>query len=165
MQSICEHKLEGGKEESKEVVEWIVGEFEPRLEAIKELGAKETDEEQKPFKFKYEARERGEKLLKDMDQVEFKDNYLIKIARGLLELWLGINFVDCEEYSEGEQHLLQALKAFNEPSSQIKVRFLEYIQDVYNHLGVLYFNREHFEKGKAYLAEAERLYIIVSELK
>ena len=67
---------------------------------------------------------------------------------------LGSNFIACEESSEGERHLLEALKILR-PKPLV---YLSVLQDGLNSLGVLWSGRDDHEQAKRKLVECKLLF-------
>ena len=93
-------------------------------------------------------------------ELENQDNtenpyVLAMCARMLIYYHLGLNYVDTEEFSEGEKHLDQALALLNQLSDSLKLRYITVVQDVYNNLGIINSNRDNHKKGLPLFAKAE----------
>ena len=94
------------------------------------------------------------------EQQEAQENpyVLAMCARMLIYYHLGLNYVDTEEFSEGERHLDQALGLVNQLSDPLKMRYITVVQDVYNNLGIINSNRDNHKKGLPLFAKAEQIY-------
>ena len=150
--------------------------FQSKLEQAKKLSDKLAEDEKKPFANKYLAREIYYELKKEeylqlpdpkneLGREETQKYLLAFCANGLLDYFLGGNYFDCEEYHNSEEYFLLSLKEMEELPECIKGRYMMYVQDMYNTLGIIYANWEKQEKGFAYLRKAEELYSIVETME
>lgn len=120
-------------------------------------------EESRPFDNKYKARKILEVLLvsKNVEDLH-ADNKAI--AKGIIEYLLATNFFDTEENSLAEKHYLASLESFAHLKKEKSFFFFNYIQDIYNALGILYTNREDIENGLGLFAKAEHLYQFMKKI-
>ncbi|KAJ8359922.1 hypothetical protein SKAU_G00164470 [Synaphobranchus kaupii] len=82
----------------------------------------------------------------------------LRAARlGVIEYYLGINHVETEELSAGEEHLMNCIKLLDKCSvSQENVSV--FIQ-ARNQLGILWAGRDEIEKAQGFLETAESMYV------
>lgn len=73
-----------------------------------------------------------------------------------LHLKLGVNSIDTDDTSAGEEHLKQSINMLE--SDKTHVKGCNIAQNVLNQLGILFSDRSNPEKGLEYLLEAESLY-------
>lgn len=106
--------------------------------------------EEKPFDNKYRSREILESLLKN-------PNLSISLS-AYINYLLGINYLETEETSQGENLLKKSLVLFSELDEDKMEGYLNVLQDIYNNLGLMLLNREEIELGMGCLAKAELLY-------
>ncbi|CDW81364.1 kif1-binding protein homolog [Stylonychia lemnae] len=148
-----------------ELTIWLHTEYQAELEECQKLMDKLNDDESKPFLFKYQAREKYKKLLEN-DYLNPKSNsqqqsQIIDCATAIVKFKLGLNFFDCEEYSDAEVLMRESLEVFDRISDVLKIRYFNTIQDIYNNIGITYCNRGSHEKGIPYLLKAEQIYKMV----
>ena len=139
--------------------EALEAKFELCLTACAALRSKPADEEE-PYVFRYEERDALQQLLKQAAanaavEPEGADAARARVIGGVLECWLGVNFMDTEEPGSGQARLERAIEALDtEVAPAEAVRLL----DALNHLGVLWANRGESEKSLERLEAAEVLH-------
>ena len=129
--------------------------------------------ETKPFCHKYEARELLKSLLKDplillsecLNLPEDDSSFLIYCANAIIFYRLGKNYFDSEESKEAFHYFTLSLRLFNCLSDSLKLRYINSIQDIYNHLGIIHCTKEQYKEGLPSLAKAEQLYELGHALK
>jgi len=50
-------------------------------------------------------------------------------------------------------------------SDSLKIRYINIIQDVYNHIGIIHCNKDRFSLGLPYLAKAKQIYELGMSVK
>lgn len=141
------------------------------MEESQVLMEKEADDETRPYQQKYEAREILRKLLKNKylqptaSGSSEEESQVLNCTKALIKHKLGLNLFDCEEYSDSEKTLKEALELFDSVPDTIKVRFFNNIQDIYNNLGIIHCNRDTQDKGIPYFVKAEQIYKLVTDSK
>ena len=139
--------------------EALEAKFELCLTACAALRCKPADEEE-PYVFRYEERDALQQLLKQAAanaavEPDGSDAARARVIGGVLECWLGINFMDTEEPGSGQARLERAIEALDtEVAPAEAVRLL----DALNHLGILWANRGESEKSLERLEAAEVLH-------
>jgi len=120
-------------------------------------------DDSRPYDNKYKARKILEALLiaKNIEDLS-PDNRTI--AKGIIEYLLALNFFDTEENSLADKHFLISLELFTQLKKDKIAHFFNYIQDLYNSLGILYTNREDIQNGLGIFAKAEALYIFMKKI-
>eukprot|EP00347_Sterkiella_histriomuscorum_P007379 403349164 len=150
-----------------ELTIWLHTEYQAELEECQKLMDQVVEDESKPFDLKYQARDRYKKLLENdylnMNTQSQHQSQVILCAIGMIKYKLGVNYFDCEEYSDAENYLRESLEIFDQISDILKIRFFNTIQDIYNHIGITHCNRGSHEKGIPYLSKAEQIYKLVIE--
>ncbi|GFR62217.1 KIF1-binding protein homolog [Elysia marginata] len=127
---------------------------------LTEVEAK-NDPEDEPYRSKYKARELYKELslkLKDKQgcaEISEPDKQTISYLVLVLDQLLGLNYIECEELSEGEDYLNSCLKTIEE-NEQINAISLHIT--TLNHLGILWSERRDYEKALQYLQKSEALY-------
>jgi KIF-binding protein len=138
--------------------------YQKDLEKAEELFKKVPEEEKTPFKHKYEARTILQNLLgnkfisiKDLDS----PTVLEACSNGIVLYKLGLNYSETEEYKDAETTLNKSLRLLNLVPNNIKNRYINIIQDLYNTLGIIHSNWTNYNKGLPLLHKAEQIYSIV----
>ena len=127
---------------------------------LTEVEAK-NDPEDEPYRSKYKARELYKELslkLKDRQSdsnISGSDKQTIAYLILVLDQLLGLNYIECEELSEGEDYLNSCLKSIQE--NQLANAISLHITTL-NHLGILWSERRDYEKALQYLQKSEALY-------
>ncbi|KAH9491428.1 hypothetical protein Btru_032154 [Bulinus truncatus] len=121
-----------------------------------------NDPDDEPFRSKYKARE----IYKDISNkikdklndilsersVDFNSLLTLSIC---LEQIIGLNYMDTEEFAEGEDFLMSCLKRIQEYGLKDAVSL--HI-NILNYLGILWSERRNLEKALEFLTQAEILY-------
>jgi len=118
-----------------------------------------NDPDNEPFKSKYAAREIWTDLLSAIGEDKCTDNpsnnkWIVLSAN--LQFKLGVNYIECEELSTGEEHLDKCKKQL-EPLQMSKEACSLYIDSLVQ-LGCLWCQRRQFQSALDYLKQAESLY-------
>lgn len=71
---------------------------------------------------------------------------------------------DCIELPS-ESLYLASINFFNSLPDIVKIRYVNYYQEIYNNLGIIYFNNDEANKGLEYFCKAEQIYNMFSEIK
>ncbi|GFO30159.1 kif1-binding protein homolog [Plakobranchus ocellatus] len=120
-----------------------------------------NDPEDEPYRSKYKARELYKETrikLKEKTtdtNISETDKQTITYLTLVLDQLLGLNYIECEELSEGEDYLTSCLKALEEKELDNAISL--HITTL-NHLGILWSERRCYEKALQYLQKSEGLY-------
>lgn len=156
--------------EEKELSIFLYTIFQFYLEkAIKLYNSKELDSKFKAFKI-------IESLIQNSYIDYIKSNIVIYTSlNGLLNYFLAtcnqlINQQILEQdlpndLVNSEKYYLKSLDYFSTLDNKIKIRFVNYFQETYNNLGIIYFNRGEPDKGLQYFAKAEQIYLAFNQYK
>jgi hypothetical protein len=145
------------------------------MEEASELMEKVAADEAKPFDEKYKARE----ILQNLRKNEYlSDKYsklpgadasdadaengsdVMRCALGLLMHKLGLNFYESEETKDGLTYLKKSFELMDSLPDQLKVRHLNIIQDLYNHIAIISSDRGGVdEKEDTRINEEALLYL------
>lgn len=63
-----------------------------------------------------------------------------------------------DDFLNSEKHFNSSLNHFNNLPYSVKIRFINYYQEIFNNLGIIYFNREETSKSLQYFGKAEQIY-------
>ena len=139
--------------------EALEAKFELCLSECAALRSKPAAEEE-PYVHRYEERDALQQMLKQAAanaavDPDGADAARARVVGGVLECWLGINFMDTEEPGSGQARLERAIEALDiEKAPAEAVRLL----DALNHLGILWANRGESENSLERLEAAEALH-------
>ena len=121
-----------------------------------------NDPETEPFKSKYKARELWKDLQSDVqmilqgDSTDEESKLKVQFMKSVLDVKIGINFIETEELASGEDNLNRVLKDL-EPH-KINENACNIYQNALNQLGILWASRNENERAFQYLNKAECLY-------
>jgi hypothetical protein len=109
-------------------------------------------DESKPFEFKYAARDKMNALLMHplinleiaLEKAGADQNHrnLVITANMVVKSLLGANFFDAEEYKQSELTFIEARILADALPDNIKILHCHSVQDILNHLGIVYSNWE-----------------------
>ena len=105
-----------------------------------------NDPETEPYKSKYKAREILLELKQDAEKCKHEnegDERWFYFLSGL-DYLLGVNYMETEELSTGQEHLLKLIEVL-EPN-KLDVKVCNLLQCAYNQLGILWTGRRQNEK-------------------
>ena len=95
----------------------------------------------------------------------FDELYLLSLAKGQVYYLLGINFFESEEYTESEKHLKVSMQYLNPLPKKIKLMHINMIQDIYNNLGIINWNRDNHKKGLPHFVKSEEVYKLAKTIE
>ncbi len=87
----------------------------------------------------------------------FKEIIYIIIS-ALLYYYLGTFNASNEDPSVCEEPFTKSIKYFNSLPTKVKMKFVNYYQEIFNNLGIIYYNRGEIKKGLEHFAKAEQIY-------
>jgi tetratricopeptide (TPR) repeat protein len=116
-----------------------------------------------------EKKDKAKKLLKSLLENSFinyfKSNKIIfGCLNGILNFYSGLANFSNEDQSTCEGPLLKALDFFNTLPTMIKIRYINIYQEIYNNLGIVFYNKGEIKKGLQYLGKAEQMYKVFNDL-
>ncbi|KAI1894604.1 hypothetical protein AGOR_G00117480 [Albula goreensis] len=76
---------------------------------------------------------------------------------GVIEYYLGVNHVETEELSAGEEHLMNCIKLLDK--CNISQENVSVFIQARNQLGILWASRDEIEKAQGFLESAESMYV------
>ena len=77
---------------------------------------------------------------------------------GLLFYYFGAFNASNEDPSVCEEPFTKSIKYFNSLPTKVKMKFVNYYQEIFNNLGIIYYNRGEIKKGLEHFAKAEQIY-------
>jgi len=125
----------------------------------------EENPEENPYKSMYEARKLLESTLEEVQRRlgNVKDGSdEINVGREMvarLMLYLGKNHYICEEVPTAERFFNRSLERYLRLPSRLQPKEFVHIQDVLNHLGMLWCNRQGHGEGMNFLRRAQLMYL------
>ena len=117
----------------------------------------------------YSSQEKTEKdksilLIKSVIESKFLSEFkslneiIYKSLNAILYYYLGSFNASNEDPSVCEEPFTKSIKYFNSFPTKIKMKFVNYYQEIFNNLGIIYYNRGEIKKGLEHLAKAEQIY-------
>ena len=117
----------------------------------------------------YSSQEKTEKdksilLIKSLIESKFLSEFkslneiIYKSLNAILYYYLGSFNASNEDPSVCEEPFTKSIKYFNSFPTKIKMKFVNYYQEIFNNLGIIYYNRGEIKKGLEHLAKAEQIY-------
>jgi len=121
------------------------------------------DPESEPYRSMYAAREIWHRLKSDVDRhrESAPDTVQWLFLEAVLDLKLGMTYIDTEEQSTGEERLANCLSVLDAHCYRPEVCCI--MQTALNHTGILNCERSEAQKGLEFLRRAEMLYKDFSE--
>uniref|UniRef100_A0A4W6G307 KIF-binding protein n=1 Tax=Lates calcarifer TaxID=8187 RepID=A0A4W6G307_LATCA len=124
-----------------------------------------NDPENDPFRSKYKARELLREIYCSLKSFEVSEGEedgggesagLRAAKLGAVEYYLGVNHVDTEELSAGQEHLMNCMKLLGRCS--VSSENVSLFIHVRNQLGILWAGRDETETAQGFLETAESIY-------
>ena len=95
----------------------------------------------------------------------FKSNKIIYAClNGILHFYLGLSIFNTEDQFESETPLMKSLDFFNSLPMVVKMRYINLYQEIYNNLGILFYNKGEIKKGLQFFGKAEQMYKVFNDL-
>jgi tetratricopeptide (TPR) repeat protein len=95
----------------------------------------------------------------------FKSNKIIYAClNGILHFYLGLSIFNTEDQYDSEESLMKSLDFFNCLPMVVKMRYINIFQEIYNNLGILYYNKGEIKKGLQFFGKAEQMYKVFNDL-
>jgi tetratricopeptide (TPR) repeat protein len=119
----------------------------------------------------YSSEEKNEKnksitLIKSLiessfiNQLKAYDEIIYASLNAIIYYDLGAFNASNEDPSVCEGPFTQSIKFFNSLPTTVKIKFVNYYQEIFNNLGIIYYNRGEIKKGLEHFAKAEQIYKI-----
>uniref|UniRef100_A0A669D257 KIF-binding protein n=1 Tax=Oreochromis niloticus TaxID=8128 RepID=A0A669D257_ORENI len=115
-----------------------------------------NDKENDPFRSKYKARELLREIYCSLKNFEAGEAGLRAARLGAVEYYLGVNHVDTEELSAGQEHLMNCMKLLER--CRVSSPNVSLFIQVRNQLGILWAGRDETETAQGFLETAESIY-------
>jgi tetratricopeptide (TPR) repeat protein len=107
--------------------------------------------------------EQDENVDDSMDGKVSEGSDVMRCALGLILYKLGLNFYESEEPSQAYAHLEKALQLIDSLPFGLKIRHLNSVQDLYNHIAIILSDRDKSKEALNYLDKAQEIYLFVKE--
>ena len=99
-----------------------------------------------------------------INQFKNSNEIIYSCLNGLLYYYLGTFNGSNEDQSLCEAPFTKSLKFFNSLPTIVKMRYINYYQEIFNNLGIIYYNRGEMKKGLQHFAKAEQIYKVFLNL-
>lgn len=140
--------------------EWVAEHLAVDSREVVRLTTKESksDPPEKPFQSLYAAREllKASRTRLDLCPDVLKEHEDFKILLSCVQLELGLNYINAEELSQGEDILESCLGRLDKLPSKVKTASVS--MQALNQLGVLWGNRDEQQKALECLLKAKAVY-------
>ena len=133
--------------------------FQYYLEKANELYKQETQEK----------KNKAIKIIKSLLDSSFINHYksnkiIYACLNGILNFYLGMFNSNNEDQSICEIHFNKSINFFNTLPTLIKMRYINLYQEIFNNLGIIYYNKGEIKKGLQHFGKAEQIYKVFNDL-
>ena len=116
-----------------------------------------------------EKKNKAIKIIKSLLDSSFINHYksnkiIYACLNGILNFYLGMFNLNNEDQSICETPFNKAINFFNTLPTLIKMRYINLYQEIFNNLGIIYYNKGEIKKGLQHLGKAEQIYKVFSDL-
>lgn len=116
-----------------------------------------------------EKKEKAKKIINSLLENSFVNHFrsnkiIFSCINGILNFYIGLISFGSEDQTDCEAFLMKALDFFNTLPSTIKMRYINIYQEIYNNLGIVFYNKGEIKRGLQYLGKAEQMYKVFSDL-
>ena len=116
-----------------------------------------------------EKRKKAIKIIKSLLDSSFINHYksnkiIYACLNGILNFYLGMFNLNNEDQSICETPFNKAINFFNTLPTLIKMRYINLYQEIFNNLGIIYYNKGEIKKGLQHLGKAEQIYKVFNDL-
>ena len=145
----------------EDIISWLRCEGYEKYKEARRISDEESreDPESEPFKSKYAARDLFCELktkLESFNQSGEEPSERLMALSACVEYQLGLNYVDTEELSTGEEHLMRSFELLER--YRLDRRCCSTVLHCLNQMGILWSRRGDPEKALGFLQEGEQLY-------
>ena len=142
-----------------ELEQWVCENIKDDFTKVQEMTIEnKNDPSTEPFRSLYSAREFLSGIRGKMDSCpdELKALEDFKVVSSAVQLHLGLNYFNTEELGRADKEFEASLRQLDGISSKVKTACLSV--HAYNHLGVLWGNRNEPQKALEYLLKSKAVY-------
>ena len=116
-----------------------------------------------------EKKNKAIKIIKSLLDSSFINHYksnkiIYACLNGILNFYLGMFNLNNEDQSICETPFNKSINFFNTLPTLIKMRYINLYQEIFNNLGIIYYNKGEIKKGLQHLGKAEQIYKVFSNL-
>ena len=99
-----------------------------------------------------------------ISQFKTSNEVIYSCLNGILYYYLGTFNSSNEDQNVCEEPFTKSLKFFNSLPTLIKMRYLNFYQEIFNNLGIIFYNRGEIKRGLQHFAKAEQVYKVFLNL-
>ena len=99
-----------------------------------------------------------------ISQFKSSNEILYSCLNGILYYYLGTFNGSNEDPLVCEEPFTKSLKFLNSLPTLIKMRYINFYQEIFNNLGIIYYNQGQIKKGLQHFAKAEQIYKVFLNL-
>ena len=99
-----------------------------------------------------------------ISQFKSSNEILYSCLNGILYYYLGTFNGSKEDPLVCEEPFTKSLKFLNSLPTLIKMRYINFYQEIFNNLGIIYYNQGQIKKGLQHFAKAEQIYRVFLNL-
>ena len=93
-----------------------------------------------------------------INQFKTTNEIIYNCLNGILYYYLGLFKSSDEDQFICEEPFTKSLQFLNSLPTIIKMRYLNFYQEIFNNLGIIYYNKGEIKKGLQHFAKAEQIY-------
>ena len=110
-----------------------------------------------------EKKNKAIKIIKSLLDSSFINHYksnkiIYACLNGILNFYLGMFNLNNEDQSICETPFNKSINFFNTLPTIIKIRYINLYQEIFNNLGIIYYNKGEIKKGLQHFGKAEQIY-------
>ena len=133
--------------------------FQYYLEKANELNNQDDSENKKKAK----------KIIKSLLDSSFINHYksnkiIYACLNGILNFYYGMFNLNNDDQSICETHFIKSINFFNTLPTLIKMRYINLYQEIFNNLGIIYYNKGEIKKALQHFGKAEQIYKVFNDL-
>ena len=116
-----------------------------------------------------EKKNKAIKIIKSLLDSSFINHYksnkiIYACLNGILNFYLGMFNLNNEDQSICETPFNKSINFFNTLPTIIKIRYINLYQEIFNNLGIIYYNKGEIKKGLQHFGKAEQIYKVFNDL-
>ena len=116
-----------------------------------------------------EKKNKAIKIIKSLLDSSFINHYksnkiIYACLNGILNFYLGMFNLNNEDQYICENSFNKSINFFNTLPTLIKIRYINLYQDIFNNLGIIYYNKGEIKKGLQHFGKAEQIYKVFKGL-
>ena len=116
-----------------------------------------------------EKKNKAIKIIKSLLDSSFINHYksnkiIYACLNGILNFYLAMFNLNNEDQSICEATFHKSINYFNTLPTLIKIRYINLYQDIFNNLGIIYYNKGEIKKALQHFGKAEQIYKVFKDL-